>query len=349
MNINGVRFNDYEVEVLREFVIKVKEAGLPSQFDIRSCNMVGVDSSAFESKLFEAKLNVRRTSSNFVIRVNPIVDAFEFEEATQANQAISATSQIEIIEEIGSGLYGKVYKARQADLDRIVAVKIIKPEWNHRADAIEHARKLAKVDKHPNIVTTYAVQLVTIDGVGRDLPAILMEWLEGEKIGVRLSGPRFSTQEVRRICGGVLDGVEEMHNHGIAHGDLHLGNVILRSDCTPVIIDIDASKERSLMKLSAVSREGAVSADIDYCRGLLQKVFAHGFALPSLVNQLDADLYSASTLDEMRRTLEPYLRGETPVRTTVAADTSTMLETRDLLIERVQRFIEDDNRPVFTA
>ncbi|MDP7016586.1 MAG: protein kinase [Pirellulaceae bacterium] len=63
-------------------------------------------------------------------------------------------SRIEILEEVDSGLYGKVYKAHQTHLDRIVAVKIIKPEWTHKADAVEHAGKLAKVDRHPNIVTT---------------------------------------------------------------------------------------------------------------------------------------------------------------------------------------------------
>jgi len=346
MKINGVRFSEEEIEVLREFASQAKEADLPAKFDVRLCDMSKIDQSAFEDKLFEAQLNVTRTSDDFIIRTNPIVDAIEAEETPAAfgENKDDPVSNIEILGEIDSGLYGKIFKARQVDLDREIALKIIKPEWQRSADALEHARKLARVDKHPNIVTTYAVQRVTIPQHGENLPAILMEWLDGETVAVRLAGPKFSPQELRRICSGVLDGIEHIHAQGIAHGDLHLGNVILESDCTPRIIDIDASKDLSLMKLSTISRDGAVGADVDYCRRLIYMVFAHGFAFPSVVDQLDADLVPASTLEELRLTLSPYLRGDTPIQRGTATVPSVIAETRDSIVGKTQQFIEE-NKP----
>src|SRR5207248_1378506 len=115
------------------------------------------------------------------------------------------------------------FRARQIDLDRIVAVKVIKQEYSQHADAIEHARALARVGVHPNIVTVYGVDTVLVEKVSA--PAMIMEWLEGEKFGVRLGGPRFSEQELARLCTGLLDGMERMHEAGMHHGDLHFGNV----------------------------------------------------------------------------------------------------------------------------
>ena len=57
-------------------------------------------------------------------------------------------ASIEILEEHQSGLYGKVFKGRQTSLDRIVAVKIIRPDWPNAADAIEHAKAIVRAAEH---------------------------------------------------------------------------------------------------------------------------------------------------------------------------------------------------------
>lgn len=253
-----------------------------------------------------------------------------------------AESNLQVLELIDSGLYGRVFRARQLDLDRVVAVKIIKPEYSHRANAVGHAKALARVGVHPNVVTVYSVQDVTIESVS--MPAMLMEWLEGETFGVRLGGPRFSEQELRRICVGVLDGMERMHRAGVHHGDLHFGNVILLTDCQPKIIDIDASQNRSLGRLSDLSRDGAIAADVDYCRQLIHRTFSHSVLSPSLVNQLDVEMSTVSSLLDIRTIVERALDGpRTPSYAAQNAPDGFAMSAEELS-SKVEAYIEE-NRP----
>jgi len=252
---------------------------------------------------------------------------------------VAKKPRLEILEKIDSGLYGRVFKARQADLDRIVAVKVIKREYAHQADAVEHARALARVGAHPNIVTVHAVEEIGIDGA--QVTAMIMEWLEGEQFGVRLAGPRFSEQELRRICVGLLDGMDRMHSSGVCHGDLHFGNVILSADCHPKIIDIDATKTVSLSRLSSISREGAIAADADYCRQLVARAFAHSVLGPSVVNELDSELQGANSLDEVRGVAERYLNGPRTPSYSVSPKRAAVPATADDLTARVQEYIEN--------
>jgi serine/threonine protein kinase len=240
---------------------------------------------------------------------------------------------IEILEEVDSGLYGRVFKGRQTALSRNVAVKIIKPEWPNAADAIKHARAIARAGAHPNIVTVYCVESVRVPGIEQPQTAMVMEWLEGEKLGIRLAGPLFSAPEVRRICEGLLDGVEHMHENGIAHGDLHVGNVILLSDCITKIIDIDANKEHSLARLSTISREGAVQRDIESCQGILFAVFSHGRYSIAMRNALDGELQHAGSLQELREIVGRALDGRIN-ETASPAVSPTMPETAALLVEQ---------------
>ena len=216
-------------------------------------------------------------------------------EKRESNKVSSAT-RIRILEPIGSGLDGRVYRALQVDLDRPVAVKIIKRDAPNAADAIEHAKALARVGNHPSIVTVHCVEKVLIEDHGTET-AIVMELLDGEHFGNRLNGPRFTSAEVRRICEGVLDGMEHMHKSGVRHGDLHWANVILSADCRPKIIDIDVRKNCSLGQLSSHSRKGAFQADIDYCRQLIYKAFAHSELTPSIVSDVETQLGKCSTLE----------------------------------------------------
>ena len=250
--------------------------------------------------------------------------------------------RLKIIEEIDSGLYGKVYKGRQRDLDRIVAVKIIKPDWAGTADAIEHAKALGRVDDHPNIVTVHGVEHVSIDGVGTDLPAMVMEWIEGEVFGRRLDGPHFTEQEARRICAGVLDGIEHMHGCGIAHGDLHWGNIILHVDCTPKIIDIDANKDVSLARLSTISRDGAISEDLKYCSDVVYKTLRHANISLSLMETIDGDLRDAVSIADIRTIVARVLDEGVPYSSIVATRSSTPVETATSLVSKIQQFVEDD-------
>jgi len=215
--------------------------------------------------------------------------------------------RLTLIGVIDSGLYGRVYKAEQVDLERIVAVKIIKPDYPDVADAIAHAKKLVQIGPHNNLVTVFGVEYVTIDKVGVNLPAVVMEWLDGENLGQRLNGPRFTPQETRRICTGMFDAVEHMHAAGIAHGDLHPGNIILLSDCTPKIIDVDPNRDNTLSRLSTISRSGAIVNDLGYCRNNAMLVFRQARFSIAATADLDLRLQDADNLDTIRQSCDDFI------------------------------------------
>jgi hypothetical protein len=251
--------------------------------------------------------------------------------------------QVEIVESIDSGLYGKVYRARQAALGRNVAVKIIKPEWCGAADAIAHARAIAQAGPHSNVVTIYGVETVCVPEYDQPQAAIIMEWLEGEKLADRLAGPQFTQQEVRRVCVGVLDGVEHLHGHNVAHGDLHPGNVFLLSDCAAKIIDVDANKDHSLARLSTISCQAALQSDIEYCANIIYRVFSHGPFSIAVRTGIDAELRQVQSLENLRGIVNRALEGE--VATALAPAIPTALpDTSTSLVTKVQQYL-DDKKP----
>lgn len=214
---------------------------------------------------------------------------------------------IEILERIDSGLYGSVYRAIQRPLGRHVAVKIIKTELQ-AADALAHAAPLARVS-HPTIVTVHTLQEIHIPELNRSVPAIVMEWVEGDTLGKRLSLPKFSIEEAKSLCADVLDGIAHLHEHGICHGDLHAGNIIILPTARAKIIDVDANKEISLARLSALSQEGAKSADVDYCRGVIFKLLRHSTLPLSAVTDSETRLESAESIAALQDVVDSLFLG----------------------------------------
>jgi ATP-dependent DNA helicase RecG len=217
----------------------------------------------------------------------------------------SSDDRIEIQERVDSGLFGSVYRAIQQPFGRQVAVKIIKIEGN-KADALAHALPLASVN-HPAIVTVYALKEIYIPELDQSVPAIVMEWIEGDKFGKRLMESKFTIDEVTSLCHDLLDGIEQLHSAGICHGDLHVGNIIVLPSARAKIIDIDANKEFALPKLSARSQEGAKSSDIDYCRGAIFKAIRHSVILLSVISNHETSLEGANSIDALRRVVDSII------------------------------------------
>jgi len=144
---------------------------------------------------------------------------------TQQNDS-PADQDIELVSRHNSGLYGVVWEGRQVRLNRRVAVKVIKPSMVNVANAVDHARSLARVS-HENVVTVHQVGQVCDPHSGETVDCVVMEWLDGESLGDRLNGEKLSVAEALEICTAILEGLSSIHAQGIAHGDLHAGNVLL--------------------------------------------------------------------------------------------------------------------------
>jgi len=214
----------------------------------------------------------------------------------------SVDDTIEICERVDSGLYGSVYRAIQKPFGRQVAVKIIKTDLK-AADALSHAAPLARIN-HPSIVTVYTVQEVYIPELGRTVPAIIMEWVHGETFGKRLSGDKFKLAEAVLLCRDLLDGIYHLHANGLCHGDLHPGNIIILPNGHVKVIDIDANKEISLARLSALSREGAKSSDVDYCRGIIFKALRHSDVPLSILSDCETALQETSSIVSLQKEID---------------------------------------------
>jgi serine/threonine-protein kinase len=151
------------------------------------------------------------------------------EEITSSNGMAPLARQFgdfELIEELGRGGMGVVYKARQKSLDRIVALKMVREA--HLATDADRARFRTEAEaaarlKHPNIVTVYEVGLVSGQAY------LCMEFIGGETLAdvVRANGP-LPPQEAARLVAVIARAVHHAHSEGILHRDLKPANILLQ-------------------------------------------------------------------------------------------------------------------------
>jgi serine/threonine protein kinase len=148
--------------------------------------------------------------------------------------------QLEILELIGKGGMGAVYKARQKQLDRLVALKILPPGIGDSAAFAERftreARALAKLN-HPGIVTLYEFGKVAAEPVFGAQPSppnpqlplyfFLMEFVDGVNLRQLLHGGRISPREALAIVPQICDALQFAHDQGIVHRDIKPENILL--------------------------------------------------------------------------------------------------------------------------
>jgi len=131
---------------------------------------------------------------------------------------------LEVIELIGRGGMGAVYKARQKELDRLVALKILPPGiGDDRAFAdrfVREAKALANLN-HPNIVTLY--EFDQADG----LYYFMMEFVDGVNLRQLLQAGRLAPREALAIVPQICDALQYAHDQGIVHRDIKPENILL--------------------------------------------------------------------------------------------------------------------------
>ena len=145
----------------------------------------------------------------------------------------------EILEPIGKGGMGEVYRSKDSQLGRDVAIKVLPEEFSRNKERSERfereARLLAQLN-HTNIATLHGFE----ESEGRQF--LVMELVEGETLAERIARRPLTWNEAVLVFGQIADGIEAAHAKGIVHRDLKPANIKLAADGRPKILDYGLAK-----------------------------------------------------------------------------------------------------------
>ncbi len=208
----------------------------------------------------------------------------------------------EVVARIGVGGMGEVWKARDARLERDVAIKVLPAEVagdaQFRIRFEREARAVAQL-AHPNICSLFDV------GEGY----FVMELLDGETLGARLARGPLSPQETARIGSQIADALDSAHRHGIVHRDLKPENVMLTGSGAKLLDFGLAWNVEATARRRRLTETGMVIGTVQY----MAPEQAQGAAVDHR-----ADIFALGTLLYEAITGRPAFQGET-MRTILAA------------------------------
>ena len=173
----------------------------------------------------------------------------------------AAFPHLEIIERIGRGGMGTVFKARQPKLDRIVALKILSTELENKPSFTERfaqeGKMLARLN-HPNIISVYDF------GESGGFYYLLMGYVDGVNLREAMREDRFSPEQAIAIIPKICEALQYAHDEGVLHRDIKPANILLDTKGRVKIADFGIAKLTSTPKDLVLTQAGQVLGTPSY-------------------------------------------------------------------------------------
>ena len=207
----------------------------------------------------------------------------------------------EIEEILGEGGMAFVYKAKDRQLQRTVAIKTLKPNYVSQQKFVDRFRREAQTAanlNHPNIVQIF-------DWGIEDEPYFVMEYIEGNTLTSIISSNRtVGLNDILYIGSQVASGLKEAHKHGLVHRDIKPGNIMITPSGKVKVTDFGIVSLQN--EESDITKTGAVLGTASY----ISPEQAQGKAV-----SFESDLYSLGTVLYELITGKPPFSGDSPIAT----------------------------------
>jgi serine/threonine protein kinase len=221
-----------------------------------------------------------------------------------------------LLDQLGEGGMGRVFKARHRGMDRIVAIKMLLPEKLGSKSGLKRFSQEVKAAArltHPNIVTAFDAD---VDG---EVPYLVMEYVDGEDLqSILAKRGRLPIDEAVDYIRQTARGLEHAHSVGIVHRDIKPGNLLVDKQGVVHILDMGVAQLRPQMQDDSapadihtqITRDGAVIGTVDF--------MAPEQAASARRADERSDIYSLGCTLYFLLTNEPVYRAESVVDRLIA-------------------------------